>query len=707
MFNNKVSRKELFTSNPGQVFQQQFSSKDFNDSAFMSSENLSDPSSQIENSQGSYDMYSQRFSQSCSQPSENSSERSSQKFYRKYMSKAPLFQRDPTCSVEKHSSKKPSDYLEQLELNKQRAKEKDNRDLLNTFVSLVKDCSDEVKTAVQIIKDSVNKKVSDSADQSAKIIDKLNEGLSVHYQQLFEAIQTKQQLTTSELQEIIATRDAKIELLESQLEVAQEETNEKVMAFLKEAYNEQKQLTKSQLEQLERNQQMTNEKHIKTLQEQQESFIKEKRIMESECKCCDGQGMSKNSDHVRNVPHAVPVNKVQLEVNDTNIQVLRGLAYQSQAVCAALPATVYQQNPVSQTCWAVQPQHSQTSNHTLTNSVKQLHHLQMNSSQQSSVLFHPQKHNTATILPRPLSSSSPEIVSPILSGSTGRWFADSYVKKPSPVATVIPLMKSRIEDDATSTDFKVDKAVQRNGSINFSKGQARKYNSASLKVAPTRQSARLRASEVNLPPRSLKDNINIQGHNLPSIAMEINRGYKRKFSTEENICNKRQVGPKGLQSERNSDARKPRCRNIQQENNAPSMQQPLNCESKNSFMDRKNLVKHKAKPRRKSLKEKCLPRSSSYSDLHQRPCAPSTYDNWKLKRHSSFTIGVDSSSDDDDDDDIFSFADESPLHAKLGEITSSRTINRYPDTEQSSQESDVISLAAQQENIGVYFRRKL
>ncbi|XP_071961534.1 uncharacterized protein [Antedon mediterranea] len=430
MFNNKVSRKELFTSNPGQILQQVYR-KDFNDSAFQSSEQ-SENSSQIDNSQGSYDVYSQKFSQSCSQPSENSS---SQRYYKKYMSKGPLFQRDAPYNNERpKSSKRATDYLEHLEVNKQKAKEKDNRDLLNTFVSLVKDCSDDVKSAVQIIKDSVNRNLSDSADQSAMLIDKINEGLTLHYQRLLEAIQTdhKQRLTTSELREIIATRDAKIELLEFQLETAQKARDEKVMLFLKEAYNEQKQTTKNQLDQLQKNQQLSNEEHLKTLQQQQEQFNKEKNVdVDKQCKHCDGKDVPSDPTVPSSIPQ-VPSERGQPVARGVYPYSLQQGIQQPQPLCTALPPALYHTNPVAQSCWPTQPplapnMHG-SMNHPLTN--QQLY----------SSLY--QREHTSSV---PLSSSTPSI-SPIVSASFARWSKESIIKKPSPIATIVPLIKSSSQD---------------------------------------------------------------------------------------------------------------------------------------------------------------------------------------------------------------------------------------------------------------------
>ncbi|XP_033647906.1 uncharacterized protein LOC117307297 [Asterias rubens] len=261
MFNNQLSAKELYSTNPAQFLQRSGFRSDQEDSAFNSSQTLSQSNSQInsqmENSQSSsFDMFSQMMmSQGVSQQTESAN--NPQKFYMKYMSKAPLFNKESDRNIQPRKRS----FQERLENNKQKAKERDDRDLINTFVTLVKDCTEEVRSAATDIRKNVDKNISDTASQFGDLIQKINEDLKSYHVKLLGAmkITEDQQATLTDLLQNIAAKDAKIEVLEMQLETAKKERDERVVHSLMEVYTEQQKI---------------NREHIDKMQEEQQAFCK-------------------------------------------------------------------------------------------------------------------------------------------------------------------------------------------------------------------------------------------------------------------------------------------------------------------------------------------------------------------------------------------------------------------------------------------------
>ncbi|XP_072181133.1 uncharacterized protein [Diadema setosum] len=292
---------ELFSSNPRENFQHCFGRGDCqHDSAINSSQSFSSSAansqtmtSQMENSQSSsFDMFSQMMmsqQQTYSQQNENASS----KFYMKYMSKPPLFQKE-------NSSRKPSltrrrSMQEIQDLNREKAKERDDRDLINTFIAIVKECSNEVKHATSAIKKDLDSNIAETTKRSADLITKITGELSQYHKQLIDMLKTREDHDTQiqSLMETIASKDAQIRILESELDLAKKDRNEHLLKAMLDMCTEQQSLTRQHLDKVHEGQLNITEQQTKLLEETEKSHATLSKVTAA----CDA-GASASGRHV-------------------------------------------------------------------------------------------------------------------------------------------------------------------------------------------------------------------------------------------------------------------------------------------------------------------------------------------------------------------------------------------------------------------------
>ncbi|XP_072027164.1 LOW QUALITY PROTEIN: uncharacterized protein [Amphiura filiformis] len=279
LLNFQSKKRNIFSSGQHQL--QRISDQE--DSAFQSSQDYT--RSQMMNSQensqsSSYDLFSQMMSQQQGHSQQNEMA-PSHRFYTKYMSKAPLFPRESSQSDRNPLPRRRS-YQDLQEANKQRAKDRDDRDLINTFIALVKECADEVKSAADDIKNNVDRSMKESANKSATLMTKINADLSEHYNTLLESIKEKEMEKDkiAELEQTLANKEARIEVLESQLEIAKKAKDERVIQSIVDAYKEQQKVNRDYLDKINEEQQKFTKEQVENIKIQQEDQIEKSHIVE-------------------------------------------------------------------------------------------------------------------------------------------------------------------------------------------------------------------------------------------------------------------------------------------------------------------------------------------------------------------------------------------------------------------------------------------
>ncbi|XP_041457887.1 uncharacterized protein LOC121410088 isoform X2 [Lytechinus variegatus] len=256
---NNLNKSELFSSFPGQSFSS-------------SATNSQVMGSQMENSQSSsFDLFSQMMSQQQGYSQQNES--TSSNFYMKYMSKPPLFQKDgaskkTTCTLPRRKS-----FQGMQEFYREKAKDRDDRDLINTFIAIVKDCADEVKHAASSIKKDIDSNITETTSRTAEVMNKIANELALHHKQLLNSLKTREdhEAKVKDLMETIASKDAKIQLLESQLETAKSDRNEHLLKAMLDMYKEQQSVTKQHLDKVHEEQQNIKNQQSMLLKETEKS----------------------------------------------------------------------------------------------------------------------------------------------------------------------------------------------------------------------------------------------------------------------------------------------------------------------------------------------------------------------------------------------------------------------------------------------------
>ncbi|XP_006820963.1 uncharacterized protein LOC102809533 [Saccoglossus kowalevskii] len=302
MLLNQVSTRDLYTTNPGEYLRNTRFANDWEDSALLSTQAYSQNNSQQMNSQyeNSQTSSSELFSQRLSQQQSNSD---TSKYHLKYMSMPPLFSKDNPKTKTTRTNNVNVNYVDQLEVNKQKAKERDERDLINRIFAGVKTCVEEVKSATETIKETVDNGMTNGTERFAKLISKVNEDLFMHYKTLLEALNARdeEKQKIQQMENIIAAKDAKIDLLHSQLDECQKQQHEDVIQKLKDAYNEQQKLNREHLEILQQEKSVTlayNEKSAAENNACNQSVRNTKCnipvsvAMETSVPCCNGMHQS-------------------------------------------------------------------------------------------------------------------------------------------------------------------------------------------------------------------------------------------------------------------------------------------------------------------------------------------------------------------------------------------------------------------------------
>ncbi|CAH1784270.1 unnamed protein product [Owenia fusiformis] len=275
MFVNQVSSKDLFTTNTVQLLGNRYES----DSAYTSSQNPS----QMLNSQVEFSQISNSqdgLSQKSNSQSTHSSE-SPRKFYQKYMSKAPLFNKETMRNV--NTSSHPTQnmtkmtYQQQMQISRAKAKERDERDFLQSIVSTVKECADEVKSVVHEVKTTVNEGETNKQTSLTDHLQQLREELNSQHKAVVQALEHRDdtRLKQHELEKELAMKDTIIRELQSQIKILQKQHDNHIIETLEKSLKENNKEHVEIFEQLQRGQKSVvenSEKHLDVLVEQQDKL---------------------------------------------------------------------------------------------------------------------------------------------------------------------------------------------------------------------------------------------------------------------------------------------------------------------------------------------------------------------------------------------------------------------------------------------------
>ncbi|XP_014661821.1 PREDICTED: uncharacterized protein LOC106804927 [Priapulus caudatus] len=272
MKRNVINAKDLFSTNPGSLLPQKFStcSLDQYDSAFNSSENSQ----------------TQDFSQDFASQSLSGSGQSQQTDdYQRYMSMPLLFSnnsRDNNTSNQQNNASLPNNagptptplFRQQLEANRARAKDKEFRELFRGLTACMRECTAEVKTLVEKIGHDVNANVPDETLQTKELCDKVQKTIEATTDRVVKVVQlsTADHEQLKERDAIIANKETEIAKLEKMLDKTREEAQEKVIAVMREEYAEQQRLNRQQIHEHFLAQQKQSQLQWKMQQDQQEQI---------------------------------------------------------------------------------------------------------------------------------------------------------------------------------------------------------------------------------------------------------------------------------------------------------------------------------------------------------------------------------------------------------------------------------------------------
>ncbi|KAK3602926.1 hypothetical protein CHS0354_039343 [Potamilus streckersoni] len=225
--------------------------------------------SQLQNIQSEMSQYSQDFfnSQSSQQLSGESSQTESQgkcrpAIYEKYMSKSSLFRSSsqgktsgglgPSVKLSgshDHTTHIPAQKAssmglglqQQVQINKYKAKERDEKDNFDVLLNLVRDCSDTMKQSFNILKDQVMEHTNAAGSSIGSSMNKMLECLEATSKRILQELQVQDKKTSeiSDMQKEISKKDSQVHELLTHLSEQQKHETENIVDSFKSFFLEQ------------------------------------------------------------------------------------------------------------------------------------------------------------------------------------------------------------------------------------------------------------------------------------------------------------------------------------------------------------------------------------------------------------------------------------------------------------------------------------
>ncbi|XP_023930549.1 golgin subfamily A member 6C-like [Lingula anatina] len=268
---NQASTKDLYVTNPGQLLGNRYDCN--NDSAFSSSSNSQYLYSQRSGSQE----YSQQFvPQGSESPGSN--------FYQKYKAMSPLFSNENNPYRSSAQAPGKINYQQQLQINKAKARERDERDLLDSIVTTVRECTQEVTGTVASMKKDIHQGIRTNDEKVTDMLEKIKTDMNKNYEKLLKVLEEREQdkEKLKDMEKSLTAKDAMISQLQNDLEKLRLQKEEKIVASLKQTYAEQQELNRQQIHQLHQAQVQHIEEQTKRRRDQTEGQEKQHQQLRSE-----------------------------------------------------------------------------------------------------------------------------------------------------------------------------------------------------------------------------------------------------------------------------------------------------------------------------------------------------------------------------------------------------------------------------------------
>ncbi|XP_060074150.1 ninein-like [Ylistrum balloti] len=245
MYMNQLTTRELFSTNPSERHEypddnesfSQLQSSQYND---MMTQNSQEAVNSQQFSSGSESQGRRRFLDNYM--SGNGNQQSRGNIHPKTLKNDHLRSTVPT----------KSNFQQQLQLNKARAKERDERDLLNVILKTVKECSEEVKYGIVDLQDILGRTADTTDDKLSDIMSSISQNIQKNYEKMIAAVQERDQKRNQQniLEQEIKQKEERIQELEQQLKDAHERGFRSVVQSVKEVVDQHQAVTKEKLERL-------------------------------------------------------------------------------------------------------------------------------------------------------------------------------------------------------------------------------------------------------------------------------------------------------------------------------------------------------------------------------------------------------------------------------------------------------------------------
>ncbi|XP_069142413.1 putative leucine-rich repeat-containing protein DDB_G0290503 [Argopecten irradians] len=145
-----------------------------------------------------------------------------------------------------------SNFQQQLQLNKARAKEKDERDLLNVVVKTVKECSEDVKCSMNDMRNTLGRSVNSSDDKLSEMMSLVSQNMQKNCEKMLMAIQERDENRNRQtcLEQELKQKKERIQELEQQVKEAHEMGFRNVVESVRDVVDQHHSVTKEKLERL-------------------------------------------------------------------------------------------------------------------------------------------------------------------------------------------------------------------------------------------------------------------------------------------------------------------------------------------------------------------------------------------------------------------------------------------------------------------------
>ncbi|XP_078617126.1 uncharacterized protein LOC144885198 [Branchiostoma floridae x Branchiostoma japonicum] len=301
-------------------------------------------SSQAGSSEG---MYSQMIDSQNSDvlfPQQQDSE-GSVNYYQKYKAQGALF---PTQGARQPISVvrgcPQMSLQEQMEVNRKRAKERDDREILNLFVSMLKDCVEEVKTLTTGVQDKIDKTATAQGEKAEQLLQKVTDELGKHAGRLQDAVKRREEdkAKLGDLESAMAAKDAEISQLKHQLREALAAKEDNIISTLTSTLTEQQELTREQISKLKDKENDNTEvlkesikscgditRQLKQLEQQTKERDEAEKKNQSH-KCCKDRREECDSNYSEKNPATTNISSKQQNFHHQNQQWSTSMAQQEQ-----------------------------------------------------------------------------------------------------------------------------------------------------------------------------------------------------------------------------------------------------------------------------------------------------------------------------------------------------------------------------------------